>query len=159
MHVFVYGTLTDPDRVAAVLGDAGSASESGDAGTASESSDGDWSFVGDATLQGLHRVDGDYPTLAPGGSVTGRILRTDQVAALDTYEGVDRGLYVRVAVPAVERERDAHDWWRGVDEVAVYVGDPDRLGVADAVSWPEDGDFRERVHRCVDATDVAVGPR
>jgi hypothetical protein len=30
-----------------------------------------------ATLHGLHRVEGQYPTLAPGGSVAGRVLRTE----------------------------------------------------------------------------------
>jgi len=139
VHVFVYGTLTDADRVSEVLDDA------------------DWSFVDDATLRGLHRVDGDYPTLAPGGRVRGRVLGTDAVAALDAYEGVDRGLYVRVAVPVVGRDHD--DWRREVDEVAVYMGDPDRLGVADAVAWPGDGEFGERVRRYLAVNDVAVVPR
>ncbi|USZ66721.1 gamma-glutamylcyclotransferase [Halorussus salilacus] len=63
MDAFVYGTLTDPERVARVV----SAFE----------------FRGDAVLDGLHRVEGEYPTLAPGGSVRGRILRTPDVEALD----------------------------------------------------------------------------
>ncbi|MFC4548906.1 gamma-glutamylcyclotransferase family protein, partial [Halorussus sp. GCM10023401] len=58
MDAFVYGTLTDPDRVSRVV----SAFE----------------FVGDATLDGLRRVEGQYPTLAPGGTVSGRILRTPE---------------------------------------------------------------------------------
>lgn len=45
--VFVYGTLTDRDRVDDLL----------------ES----FCFVGDAVIEGLHVVEGDYPTLAPGG--------------------------------------------------------------------------------------------
>ncbi|MFC4406609.1 gamma-glutamylcyclotransferase family protein [Haloarchaeobius iranensis] len=75
MGVFVYGTLTDPDRVAAVLDD--------------------WSFVPDAVRRGAHRVDGRYPTLAPGGETAGRLLRTAATDALDRYEGVESGLYRR----------------------------------------------------------------
>jgi gamma-glutamylcyclotransferase (GGCT)/AIG2-like uncharacterized protein YtfP len=134
VHVFVYGTLTEPDRVDEVL-------------------DGrPWSFVGDATLHGLHRVDGRYPTLAPGGEVHGRLLETDAVDALDAYEGVDRGLYVRVSVPAV----DATD---ADGTAAVYVGDPGRLDVVEPVAWPGDDDLGGRVRRYVDANEVTIGPR
>ena len=110
---FVYGTLTEPDRVADLL----------------ES----FVFVGPAVLSGLHAVDGDYPTLAPGGSVAGRLLRTQELDRLDEYERVADGLYTRVTVPGDD----------DLGEVAVYVGDPDRLG-ADA-DWPGEGDFRRRV--------------
>lgn len=113
MDVFVYGTLTDPAVATRVLGDA-------------------HEYGSDARLDGLHRVDGRYPTLAPGGSVEGRLLRTERVAELDAYEGVDSGLYVRVAVP-----REAGG------AVRTYVGDPARLGV-DA-DWPGEGSFAERV--------------
>jgi len=123
--VFVYGTLTDPDRVAAVLDD--------------------WAFEGAAELSGLHRVDGEYPTLAPGGRVEGRLLRTDEVDRLDAYEGVDRGLYVRVAVPLEARSDEA---------VAVYVGDPDRLGAP--AEWPGGGEFRTRVAKYVTTNDVKI---
>lgn len=123
MNVFVYGTLTDQDRAGAVL-------------------DG-FEYVGEAVLDGLHRVEGRYPTLAPGGTTDGRLLRTDEVAALDRYEGVDRGLYVRVAVP-----RD------GGGTVQVYVGDPGRLD-ADA-EWPGDGGFRARIERYVAEEEVTV---
>lgn len=129
MDVFVYGTLTEPDRVGDLLDS--------------------FVFVGPAVLRGLHAVDGDYPTLAPGGRVGGRVLRTDEVGALDAYEGVDDGLYVRVAVPA------AGD--RFASEVACYVGDPERLG-ADA-TWPGDGPFPERVRQYLAAHDVSVAPR
>ncbi|MFC6951889.1 gamma-glutamylcyclotransferase family protein [Halorubellus litoreus] len=132
MHAFVYGTLTDPDRVSEVLGDRA------------------WSFAGDATLRGLHRVDGRYPTLAPGGEVDGRLLETDAVDALDAYEGVARGLYVRVAVPTTGFEGAS---------AAVYVGDPDRLDVAESVAWPGDDDLAARVRRYVDANDVSIAPR
>ena len=85
MTVFVYGTLTDPETVAEVLDS--------------------YVFVGAAVLHGLHAVDGRYPTLAPGGSVGGRLLRTDAVAALDEYEAVEDGLYTRVSVPVVDNVR------------------------------------------------------
>ncbi|MFB6096115.1 MAG: gamma-glutamylcyclotransferase [Haloferacaceae archaeon] len=129
MDVFVYGTLTSPDRVREVL----------------ES----FVFVGPAVLSGLHAVAGEYPTLAPGGEVGSRVLRTDEVAALDAYEGVDRGLYVRETVPATGD--------RFGDAVAVYVGDPDALG-ADA-EWPGEGDFAGRVRRYLDGHRVVVSAR
>jgi gamma-glutamylcyclotransferase (GGCT)/AIG2-like uncharacterized protein YtfP len=122
MHVFVYGTLTEPDRAAAVL-DA-------------------FSFGSDATLVGCHRVEGAYPTLAPGGETDGRILRTPNVGALDAYEGVDRGLYVRASVPGPQ------------GQCAVYVGDPDRLDAA--ADWPGTGAFEERVTETLRERDVHV---
>jgi len=140
--VFVYGTLTDPARVADVLD-----------GTR------EWSFVADATLRGLHRVDGQYPTLAPGGRVDGRLLQTDAVAALDAYEGVDRGLYLRVPVPFADDGTVDGGTDDESDAVAVYVGDPERLGVDEAVAWPGAGDLGRRVGRYVAANDVAVEPR
>lgn len=107
VQVFVYGTLTDPDRAREVVSDA--------------------RFVRDATLYGLHRVEGAYPTLAPGGTTEGRILETSSVDALDAYEGTDRGLYVRATVPATDG-----------GSVELYVGDPAKLN-ADA-DW-SDGAF------------------
>ena len=109
MDVFVYGTLTDPNRVDDLLGD--------------------WAFGPDAVLQGVHRVDGRYPTLVPGGETEGRLLRTTEIDVLDAYEGVDRGLYARVSVP---RAADS-------GTVEVYVGDPAELGVREAVELPSDG--------------------
>ncbi|WP_254536736.1 gamma-glutamylcyclotransferase family protein [Halomarina litorea] len=129
MDVFVYGTLTDPDRARSVVADA--------------------SFAGDATLYGLRRVDGAYPTLVPpgdgadaAGAVEGRILRTADVGSLDVYEGVERGLYRRVTVPSP----------RG--PVALYVGDPARLDAPG--EWPCDGSFEERVDRFLRENDVRV---
>ena len=109
MDVFVYGTLTEPDRVAEVLGS--------------------YVYVGPATLVGLRLVEGRHPTLAPGGETAGRLLRTEELNALDGYERVEDGLYRRVSVPL-----DAPDGHPA--EAAVYVGDPDRLN-ADA-TWPDD---------------------
>lgn len=116
MDVFVYGTLTDPEQAGAVLDSV--------------------EFVGRATLSGCHRVNGAYPTLAPGGEVDGRLLRTADIRALDEYEGVDRGLYVRVTVPLVADDAPGR-------EVAVYVGNPEALDAP--AEWPGDGPFRERV--------------
>jgi gamma-glutamylcyclotransferase (GGCT)/AIG2-like uncharacterized protein YtfP len=125
MDVFVYGTLTAPDRVAAVVDS--------------------YAFVGPARLRGLHLVEGRYPTLAPGGEAAGRLLRTDEVDRLDAYEGVDDGLYVRVAVPRTDG-----------GSAAVYVGDPDRLDAA--VDWPGSGPFPDRVRAFLARSDVAVDP-
>ncbi|MGQ3328767.1 gamma-glutamylcyclotransferase family protein [Halorubrum sp. FL23] len=115
MDVFVYGTLTEPERVAGVLDS--------------------YVYVGPATLFGLHLVEGQYPTLAPGGETAGRLLRTEELDALDAYERVGEGLYRRVAIPL--EAPDGHP-----DEAAVYVGDPDRLD-ADA-TWPDAGDGGDR---------------
>ncbi|SFR35361.1 gamma-glutamylcyclotransferase family protein [Halogeometricum limi] len=120
---FVYGTLTDPDRVDTLLDD--------------------WSFAGDARLDGLHRETGRYPTLAPGGSVSGRLLRTDDVATLDRYEGVASGLYVRAEVPVSDGSR-----------AFVYVGDAAELG-ADA-EWSGTGSLRTRVTEYLDENPVLV---
>jgi len=123
VSIFVYGTLTDRERAASVLDE--------------------FTYRGRATLDGLHRVDGRYPTLLPGGEVTGRLLGTDDLAALDRYEGVADGLYVRVSVP------------RASDGTAeTYVGNPARLGVAD--EWPGDGTFGERVRQYLDEQSVVL---
>jgi gamma-glutamylcyclotransferase (GGCT)/AIG2-like uncharacterized protein YtfP len=143
MLVFVYGTLTDPDRAAQVLDS--------------------FDYEGGATLTGLHRVEGAYPTLAPGGSVTGRLLRTEEIEALDDYEGVDRGLYTRVSVP-VESDASASERPGASDaaaatprSAAVYVGDPDRLDAP--VEWPADEPFPACARRFVgrEAVYVRIG--
>lgn len=136
MAVFVYGTLTEREQVATVLGD-----------------DARYEFVGRATLEGLHRVDGQYPTLAPGGNTDGRLLAVDDAGLerLDQYEGVERGLYVRVAVPVTGAAgTDGEQCW-------VYVGDPARLGVD--VPWPRNGPLRDRVETFVSRSDVVVRNR
>ena len=127
---FVYGTLTDSARVEAVVGPADAAQ------------------LGPARLDGLHRVDGDYPTLAPGGSVEGCLLAIDDPAldAIDEYEGVDRGLYVRVPVSCLHPDVDT-------DRVWTFVGEPSRMD-ADA-EWPGAGPFESRVRdELVDCTVV-----
>lgn len=134
MFVFVYGTLTDPERVATVLETA--VSDATDA------------FVGRATLEGLHRVDGRYPTLAPGGSVAGRLLSVDEASLerLDRYEGTESGLYVRAPVSEVIGAADDRCW--------VYVGDPGRLDVD--VTWPGRGPLRDRIRSFVSESTVIV---
>ncbi|WP_408960110.1 gamma-glutamylcyclotransferase [Natrinema sp. 74] len=137
MLVFVYGTLTEPERVATVLG-----CDPADAADV---------FVARATLEGLHRVEGRYPTLAPGGSVDGRLLAVDaaELDRLDDYEGVDDGLYVRVTIPVVSGAPDVAD-----RRCLTYVGDPDRLG-ADA-NWPAGESFRDCVREVVARAEVVV---
>jgi gamma-glutamylcyclotransferase (GGCT)/AIG2-like uncharacterized protein YtfP len=128
--VFVYGTLTDPDRARAVL-------------------ERDPEFAAPAVLDGCRRVQGAYPTLVPGGDCEGRLLRVDRpdLHRLDAYEGVGDDLYVRVSVPFVTD--GAH-----VGTVETYVGDPDRLDAPG--SWPGEGAFAERVRRHIQAEDVVV---
>jgi gamma-glutamylaminecyclotransferase len=123
VRCFVYGTLTDPDTAAEVLPS--------------------FSYDGPATLHGLHRVDGAHPTLLPGGTVNGRILTTPAVETLDHYEGVGRGLYVRVTLPCDDG-----------GTVETYVGDPARLGVDDG--WSSDGPFADCVRSYLDDHDVRV---
>ena len=148
MRVFVYGTLTDPATAGEVLDS--------------------FVYTGPAVLEGLHAVAGRHPTLAPGGRVGGRVLRTREMDALDAYEGLDRGLYARVDVPVadgvgvadVPRDDGGADGANtsaadaGTDRVTVYVGDPDVLD-ADA-AWPGEGSFRERVEAYVADRDVRV---
>jgi gamma-glutamylcyclotransferase (GGCT)/AIG2-like uncharacterized protein YtfP len=127
--VFVYGTLTESDQVDEVLDD--------------------WRFAGRATLEGLARVEGRYPTLAPGGTTDGRLLTTPEVDALDAYERVDDGLYVRASVP-VDPPLSGHE------EAVLYVGDPDRLDAPG--TWPGEGPFPDRVRRVLADRDVVVRP-
>lgn len=118
MDVFVYGTLTEPEQVEAVVDS--------------------YAFLGSAVLMGLHPVQGEYPTLAPGGKTGGRLLRTADIDAIDAYEGVPDGLYTRLSVPVERAESGPSDDERDeiAAEAAVYIGDPARLGVADDVVWP-----------------------
>lgn len=138
--VFVYGTLTDPDRVEDVLRSVPNAT---------------FELGSTAVLEGLSRVDGEYPTLAPGDRTQGRLLWVDDrgLEALDRYEGVDRGLYERIAVPRedadVDTDADADDCW-------IYVGDPDRLGVVEPVEWPGTSSFEKRVRSAVSERGVVV---
>ncbi len=125
--MFVYGTLTDADQVAPLV-DA-------------------FEFRGDAVLEGLQAVTGRFPTLAPGGRASGRLLWVDDLDAIDEYEGTGRGLYTRVAVPRA----DGRSVW-------TYVGNPEGLDLEGAVSWPGDGQFGDRVPAYVRDHDVVVRP-
>lgn len=123
-RVFVYGTLTDRERVEAVLDR--------------------YEFGPRATLRGLHRVEGRYPTLAPGRHCEGRLLETPEIDRLDAYEGVESGLYVRVRIPHIDGTT-----------VECYVGDPEPL---DAESdWPGAGPFADRVRSYLDEHGVEIG--
>lgn len=109
---FVYGTFTDSNRLARVLDD--------------------WTDEGPAVLDGLHRVDGEYPTLAPGGQTSGRLIGTREGDRLDRYEGVSQGLYIRVDIPVAAG-----------GSAAVYVGSPAKLAAPG--DWAGDGSFSFRV--------------
>jgi gamma-glutamylaminecyclotransferase len=138
MLLFVYGTLTGPTRASEVLGR-------------------DPTFLADAVLDGLGRVDGNYPTLVPGGTCEGRLLRVDRpdLHRLDAYEGVADGLYVRVSVPF-----DAGGTGSGDEPatragtVETYVGDPDRLDAPG--SWSGTGPLADRVREYVAAEGVVI---
>lgn len=133
MDVFVYGTLTDPETVGDVVDS--------------------YAFVGAAVLEGLHPVTGQYPSLAPGDETGGRLLRTDELDELDAYEAVEDGLYVRLTVPRFDPAGEPQG------EVAVYVGDHERLGVDEDVSWRGEGSLAERVARYVREEGVIVRER
>jgi len=135
--VFVYGTLTDPARVSTVLDR--------------------YTLGPDAVCQGLQRVDGRYPTLAPGGSVSGRLLATPQLDRLDAYEGLDRGLYCRVSVPCSTAEPAVEvDPAFGVETAELYVGDPALLGLSDVVEWPGSGSLTQRVQTYLASHTVQI---
>ena len=140
--VFVYGTLTDVTRVSELL-------------TA-------YTFGPQAVCHGLRRVDGRYPTLAPGEEVSGRLLATPEIERLDSYEGVDRGLYRRVRVPlraeqasgATDRSAATRSAF-GVDTAVVYIGEPTGLGIEE-VEWPGSGSFEQRVGEYIHRQNVRI---
>ncbi len=109
---FVYGTLTDAEQRARVLEN--------------------WTVEGPAMIDGLHRVDGEYPTLVPGGQSAGQLVRTRERERLDRYEGVSQGVYIRVEIPVAAG-----------GSAGVYVGNPTKLGAPGV--WPGDGSFSDRV--------------
>lgn len=138
--VFVYGTLTDPDRVSTLL----------DSYTLGPS----------ACCHGLRRIEGTYPTLAPGEQVSGRLLATPELSQLDTYEGVDRGLYCRVSVPlSTVGLSNPLDVPFAVETVELYVGNPSLLTVSEVVEWPVSGPFEHQVRTYLDTHSVRVCPQ
>jgi gamma-glutamylaminecyclotransferase len=132
MDVFVYGTLMDRERTQQILDQ--------------------FEYTDRATLVGLHRVEGRYPTLVPGGRAQGRVLRIEdsELDTLDAYEGVNRGLYVRASVPASAPVATSTD----KQTVEVYVGNPDHLDVS--ATCPGNGSFTERVEQYIATHDVHV---
>ena len=136
--VFVYGTLTNPTQVSRLLDE--------------------YSFGPEVVCHGLQRVEGRYPTLVPGGQVAGRLLSTPETERLDSYEGVDRGLYCRVSVPlAADWPQDAAD--NSVftaDTVEIYIGDPAVLDVSEDTDWPDGGSFRQCVNECIQTNNISI---
>jgi gamma-glutamylcyclotransferase (GGCT)/AIG2-like uncharacterized protein YtfP len=128
--VFVYGTLTEPTQVSTVLDE--------------------YEFGPQVVCYGLKRVDGQYPTLVPGDTVSGRLLYTPELDRLDSYEGVDRGLYCRVSVPLVD-PRDQIE-----TSVDVYVGNPIKLGVSETAQWPGSGPFEQQVSEYIETNHVSL---
>ena len=129
--VFVYGTLTDDAQVDTLLDS--------------------YRFVGDAVCVGFKRVDGRYPTLVPGESVTGRLLETDEIDRLDRYEGVDRGLYDRVSISLASSLAAS----LSASTADVYLAAPTaiELGSLDEY-WPGEGAFADRVDRQLPTTHI-----
>jgi gamma-glutamylcyclotransferase (GGCT)/AIG2-like uncharacterized protein YtfP len=129
--VFVYGTLTDDAQVAALLDS--------------------YRFAGDAVCVGFKRVDGRYPTLVPGESVSGRLLETSEIDRLDRYEGVDRGLYHRVSVSLASSLAAS----LSATTAEVYLAAPNVIGLGSLEEyWPGEGSFRARVDRHLGATHI-----
>jgi len=129
--VFVYGTLTDDAQVDALLDS--------------------YRFVGDAVCVGFKRVDGRYPTLVPGESVSGRLLETSEIDRLDRYEGVDRGLYHRVSVSLASSLTASVS----ATTAEVYLAAPNVIGLGSLEEyWPGEGSFRARVDRHLGATHI-----
>ncbi|MFC6787340.1 gamma-glutamylcyclotransferase family protein [Halobaculum halobium] len=160
MDVFVYGTLTEPAHVRELLDSfayVGAATLSGlrvvegrypTLAPPSETVDAGGDADGDA-IDGTGPVGADSDTgISVDAAVGGRLLRTDEIAALDAYERVNDGLYTRVSVPLVAPDGTR----RG--EAAVYVGDPERLDAP--ASWPGSGPFEARVARTVRDRGVTV---
>jgi AIG2-like family. len=129
--VFVYGTLTDDEQVATLLDS--------------------YRFISDAVCTGLRRVDGRYPTLVPGESVTGRLLETDEIDRLDRYEGVERGLYHRLPVsldPPVAATT-------ATTTASVYLAAPNAVGLGSLDRyWPDEGCFADRVDNRLASTTI-----
>jgi len=134
--VFVYGTLIDPDRLSSVL-------ECYTTGPA-------------AVCEGLHRVEGQYPTLAPGGHTRGRLISTPELDVLDSYEGLDRGLYCRVSVPLSSATASRIEPPFTTETVELYVGSPRLLGLADRIEWPPSASFEQQVKQYLDSHPVQI---
>jgi hypothetical protein len=83
--------------------------------------------------------------------VTGRLLAVGDLARLDRYEGVDRGLYRRVSIPLAASLATTVS----ATAAAVYIGEPTALGIGSLdTHWPGDGSFAERVERYVPTAHI-----
>ena len=133
--VFVYGTLTDPDRLSSVVDQ--------------------YSLGPPAICEGFRRVDGEYPTLAPGRQTSGRLIETPEMDVLDSYEGLDRGLYCRVSVPLVAVPPTAPPQF-AVETVEVYVGSPRLLGVDELIEWPSSGGLEHQITQYIESHPVRI---
>ena len=116
--LFAYGTLMDPQRLAAVIGPGWRAC-----------------IVGRGRVGGMLYDLGEYPALRPSDAATntvpGVLLELDEgaLAPLDTYEGVAEGLYAR------ERHAVRLDDGRIV-EAWVYAFSGSTDGLRRIASWP-----------------------
>ena len=118
MHLFVYGTLKDSRRFAAVVGQHVHVR-----------------VIGHGTVRGVLYDAGEYPALRPSASaadvVRGVVLELDDAALvrLDAYEGVDSGLYVR-------RRCEVRGDDGRVQEAWLYVYNRSVSGFRRIASWP-----------------------
>jgi gamma-glutamylcyclotransferase (GGCT)/AIG2-like uncharacterized protein YtfP len=99
--LFVYGTLQDPQRLRTVLGPAAR-----------------WRVLGAGTIRGVLYDAGPYPALrrsdSPADIVPGLLLELEDeslLVALDRYEGVDSGLYLRERVQVYTADGAQQDAW------------------------------------------------
>jgi gamma-glutamylaminecyclotransferase len=118
MHLFVYGTLKDPHRMAAVVGPHVH-----------------MRVVGAGTVRGVLYDAGEYPALklsaSAGDVVRGQLLELDDAALprLDRYEGVDSGLYVRQACDVRDDDGRVRAAW-------VYVYNRSVAALRRIAEWP-----------------------
>ena len=119
-YVFAYGTLREVDRLQALIG-----AVSG------------WRVAGEGSVQGRLYDAGEYPAVVPSDDardrVAGILIELDDpgpaLKRLDTYEGVDAGLYRRELV-AVERSGGT------VVDAWVYVYRRSVQGLPRIARWP-----------------------
>ena len=121
--LFVYGTLQDTRRVRAALG-----------------AEARWRVLGAGTIRGVLYDAGPYPALQRSGSpddiVPGLLLELGDeslLVALDRYEGVDSGLYLRERVEVSLAGGGQQGAW-------VYVYNQSVAGLRRIPKWPADDD-------------------
>lgn len=121
--IFVYGTLQHPRRVRAVLGPEAR-----------------WRVLGAGTIGGVLYDAGRYPALlrsdSPDEVVPGLVLELGDeslLGALDRYEGVDSGLYLREQVEVCLAGGGQQGAW-------VYVYNQSVAGLRRIRKWPTGDD-------------------